>query len=390
MTQVFISYSRKDLAFVEQLAADLKAAGLNVWYDLSRLEAGDTWPEEIQFAIDASNIFVIVISPDSIVSRWVRKEFLYASSNNKKIVPLFYRNCKLPLWLQDIHFIDVQVKNYDLNYEEILHTLGVKSAVLEKSPVPEIEELISVKLETKEEVPKLRKVPKKRIWRWLATMILVALFGIILVTAFVLPKLFSQLEDIPKLAMTSTDEIRQEITSETATIDNATATTESRSTLVEAIPTTSMNILQVSNIGLPEHPIKLLFVPSADATVIINGGVVLANYLHETTGLNFEVSIPTSFNATLEEMCASSNDTIGFIPSLEKFESRPCEVDVAFVGIRAGKNLPEETISFGLEFPIEMRTEIESALISFAKSTAWRNSIGREDFYNWENITLVP
>ena len=38
MTQVFISYSRKDLAFVEQLAADLKAAGLDVWYDLSGLE----------------------------------------------------------------------------------------------------------------------------------------------------------------------------------------------------------------------------------------------------------------------------------------------------------------------------------------------------------------
>jgi hypothetical protein len=30
MTQVFISYSRRDLVFVEQLAADLKAAGLDV------------------------------------------------------------------------------------------------------------------------------------------------------------------------------------------------------------------------------------------------------------------------------------------------------------------------------------------------------------------------
>ncbi len=44
MTQVFISYiSRRDLAFVEQLAADLKAAGLDVWYDLSGLEGGERW-----------------------------------------------------------------------------------------------------------------------------------------------------------------------------------------------------------------------------------------------------------------------------------------------------------------------------------------------------------
>ncbi|MBN1452448.1 MAG: toll/interleukin-1 receptor domain-containing protein [Anaerolineales bacterium] len=39
MTQVFISYSRRDLASVEKLAADLKVAGLDVWYDLSLLEA---------------------------------------------------------------------------------------------------------------------------------------------------------------------------------------------------------------------------------------------------------------------------------------------------------------------------------------------------------------
>jgi hypothetical protein len=40
MTQVFISYSRRDLDFVEGLAADLGAAGLDVWYDLSGLEGG--------------------------------------------------------------------------------------------------------------------------------------------------------------------------------------------------------------------------------------------------------------------------------------------------------------------------------------------------------------
>ena len=49
MTQVFISYSRKDLAFVERLAKDLKAAGLEVWYDLSGLEIGMHWGKEIQF-----------------------------------------------------------------------------------------------------------------------------------------------------------------------------------------------------------------------------------------------------------------------------------------------------------------------------------------------------
>jgi hypothetical protein len=39
MTQVFISYSRRDLTFVEGLAADLKAAGLDVWYGFLALRS---------------------------------------------------------------------------------------------------------------------------------------------------------------------------------------------------------------------------------------------------------------------------------------------------------------------------------------------------------------
>jgi len=40
MTKVFISYSRKDITFIEQLAADLKLVGVDrfAWYDLSGLE----------------------------------------------------------------------------------------------------------------------------------------------------------------------------------------------------------------------------------------------------------------------------------------------------------------------------------------------------------------
>jgi hypothetical protein len=51
MAQVFISYSRKDLSFVEQLAADLKNAGYEVWYDVSGLRGGSRWRFEIENAI---------------------------------------------------------------------------------------------------------------------------------------------------------------------------------------------------------------------------------------------------------------------------------------------------------------------------------------------------
>ncbi|MGZ9166417.1 MAG: phosphate/phosphite/phosphonate ABC transporter substrate-binding protein, partial [Anaerolineales bacterium] len=55
------------------------------------------------------------------------------------------------------------------------------------------------------------------------------------------------------------------------------------------------------------------------------------------TGLTFEVSVPTSYAATVEEMCASPTDTMAFIPGLGyAIASQLCGVDVAFKAIRFG------------------------------------------------------
>jgi phosphonate transport system substrate-binding protein len=90
-------------------------------------------------------------------------------------------------------------------------------------------------------------------------------------------------------------------------------------------------------IGSPEHPIKVLFVPSVDANIIVSGGEVMAAALNEATGLTFEVVVPTSYAATIEEMCASPTDTMAFIPGLGyAIASQQCGVDVAFKAIRFG------------------------------------------------------
>ncbi len=112
MKKVFLSYSRKDLKFVKQLAADLQQAGYDVWYDLSNIEGGDRWATEIQTAIDNCDACITVISPNSIISEWVEKEFLYASNTDKRVVPVLLESTTLPLWLMNIHYIDMQGRNY--------------------------------------------------------------------------------------------------------------------------------------------------------------------------------------------------------------------------------------------------------------------------------------
>jgi hypothetical protein len=109
MAQVFISYSRRDLSFVERLVVDLENAGLEVWYDLSDLGGGARWRVEIEHALRNSQFVVVVLSPDSIQSEWVEREFLFASNLERKIVPLLYRPCELPLNYVDANGIPMRL-----------------------------------------------------------------------------------------------------------------------------------------------------------------------------------------------------------------------------------------------------------------------------------------
>lgn len=124
MAQVFISYSRKDLTFVEHLISDLKKTGIDVWYDLSGLEGGSRWGTEIKNAIQNSDYVIVVLSPDSIASEWVEREYLLSDNLKKKILPLMYRECDLPLSFLNLNYVDVQGDNYTQNFDKITRFLS--------------------------------------------------------------------------------------------------------------------------------------------------------------------------------------------------------------------------------------------------------------------------
>ena len=120
------------------------------------------------------------------------------------------------------------------------------------------------------------------------------------------------------------------VATEAPTMEPPTAMPEPTATEVPAAP----------ELGSAERPIKVLFVPSVDAQQIVAGGDIMAAALKEATGYNFEVSVPTSYAATIEEMCASPEDTMGFIPALGYvFASQLCGVDVEFAAVRYGSSV---------------------------------------------------
>jgi phosphonate transport system substrate-binding protein len=68
-------------------------------------------------------------------------------------------------------------------------------------------------------------------------------------------------------------------------------------------------------VGTEDDPIQVLFVPSVSADEIVAGGELLSETLNAATGLNFEVQVPSSYAATVEEICANPAASIGFIPA---------------------------------------------------------------------------
>ncbi|MBM3151459.1 MAG: hypothetical protein FJZ96_04520 [Chloroflexi bacterium] len=90
-------------------------------------------------------------------------------------------------------------------------------------------------------------------------------------------------------------------------------------------------------LGTAEHPIKMLWVPSGEAEAILTGGEALAAKLLEVTGYHFVVSVPTSYAATIEELCASPDDSMAFIPGLGYvLANQLCGVQVQAKAIRFG------------------------------------------------------
>ncbi len=88
MSDVFISYSRKDSKFVRRLFDALEKQERDVWVDWEDIPLTADWWNEICTGIEAAHTFVFVISPDSIASPVCNLEVAHALQHNKRLVPV--------------------------------------------------------------------------------------------------------------------------------------------------------------------------------------------------------------------------------------------------------------------------------------------------------------
>lgn len=99
----FISYSGKDQEFADRLFADLRANGVRCWFALNNVQAGKKLHEQIDAAIRVHERLLLILSPNSIGSEWVKTEI--AKARKREIDEK--RRILFPIRL-DISFKDLQ------------------------------------------------------------------------------------------------------------------------------------------------------------------------------------------------------------------------------------------------------------------------------------------
>ncbi len=97
MSDVFISYSRRDIDFVRHLFDQLTARDREPWADWQDIPPTADWLAEIYRGIEAADSFLFIISPDSVASEICTLEIEHAVKHNKRLVPVVWQDA------EDVH-----------------------------------------------------------------------------------------------------------------------------------------------------------------------------------------------------------------------------------------------------------------------------------------------
>ncbi len=98
MADIFLSYNREDQAIARAFADGLSAAGFSVWWDAT-LRSGQAYDEVTEAALRTARAVVVLWSPRSVVSRWVRAEAT-AADHNHTLMPVTIEACERPIMFE--------------------------------------------------------------------------------------------------------------------------------------------------------------------------------------------------------------------------------------------------------------------------------------------------
>jgi len=138
---IFLSHNYRDKPFVRTLAQDLSAMGVKVWLDEAELKVGDSLITKVSSAIDEMQYLGVVLSPNSVNSRWVNEELNQAlirqlSDRDKSVLPIMLADCQVPGFLRDRLYADFRDPgDYDAALRKLLTSIGVDMSKAQRATI---------------------------------------------------------------------------------------------------------------------------------------------------------------------------------------------------------------------------------------------------------------
>lgn len=109
MPKIYISYNNKDNLIAQEISSWLKGLGYELAIDVDILSAGVKWQEELSNALKASDVFIALLTENSISSQYVLYEIgvarAYAQSSKMLVIPVLFSDIPIPNVIRDLQVI---------------------------------------------------------------------------------------------------------------------------------------------------------------------------------------------------------------------------------------------------------------------------------------------
>jgi transcriptional regulator with XRE-family HTH domain len=137
---IFISHSHDDSHWCREFVRRLKQAGADVWYDEAHLGGGD-WISVVEREIQRRPIFIVLLSPSAMASRWISMEtdlaiVLQRTERNRMLLPVMIADADIRPFLRMFHYIDGRYLSPSDTAERVLDALRVMYATV-PTPTPD-------------------------------------------------------------------------------------------------------------------------------------------------------------------------------------------------------------------------------------------------------------
>jgi len=135
MADVFVSYARSDKARVAPLVAAIEAKGWSVWWD-PEITPGQEFDRQIAAELKIAAAVLVVWTPNSVESRWVRGEARDGAERGI-LVPVRFEGASLPIDVRALHTTEFDEWDGDVRSPQVQEVLRALGALIDRRRAPQ-------------------------------------------------------------------------------------------------------------------------------------------------------------------------------------------------------------------------------------------------------------